>query len=176
MNPLKGRIAVVLPQGVLFRAGQEAKIRESLLKLDLLDTIIGLAPNLFYGTGLSACILILKAKKLPERKGKIMFIDASSIYKKGRAHNEMLVDHVEYIYELAVGNNDVKGFCRLVELGEVYANGCNLNISRYVDIIREENIMSLGEALQNLKQSANEAYIAENRLKELLRQEGLLGG
>jgi type I restriction enzyme M protein len=176
MNPLKGRIAVVLPQGVLFRAGQEGKIRESLLEMDLLDAIIGLAPNLFYGTGLSACVLILKAKKSPERKGQIMFVDASSIYKKGRAHNEMLVDHVEYIYELATGNDDVKGLCRLVPIGKIIANGCNLNISRYVEIVREENTMSLSEALRKLKQSVNEAHIAENRLKELLCREGLLGG
>jgi len=174
MNPLKGRIAVVLPQGVLFRAGQEGKIRESLLELDLLDTIIGLAPNLFYGTGLSACILILKAKKLPERKGKIMFVDASSIYKRGRAHNEMLVDHVEYIYELATGNDDVKGFARLVSLNEIKSNNCNLNISRYVEIVQEENMLSLTEALKNLKNSVAEAYIAENHLRDLLNREGLL--
>lgn len=176
MNPLKGRIAVVLPQGVLFRAGQEGKMRESLLKLDLLDTIIGLAPNLFYGTGLSACILIFKAKKSLERKEKVMFVDASSIYKKGRAHNEMLVDHVEYIYELATGNDDVKGLCRLVSFNEIEENGYNLNISRYVEIVKEENKLSLTEALKNLKKSANDVYIAENRLRELLDREGLLDG
>ena len=176
MNPTKGRIAVVLPQGVLFRAGQEGKIRESLLELDLLDTIIGLAPNLFYGTGLSACILILRAKKSSERKGKIMFVDASSVYKKGRAHNEMLIDHVEHIFELATGNADEKGFCRLVPLNEISANGNNLNISRYVEVVREENTLSLSEALRNLKQSVDDANIAENRLKELLNREGLLGG
>jgi len=176
MNPLNGRIGVVLPQGILFRGGQEGKIRKALLELDLLDTVIGLAPNLFYGTGLSACILILKAKKTIERDSKIMFVDASSIYKKGRAHNEMLIDHVEYVYEIVMNNDNVKGLCRLVPLDEVYANDCNLNITRYVEAIYEENNLSLSEALDNLKQSVNEANVAESRLQELLQREGLLNG
>lgn len=176
MNPLKGRIAVVLPQGVLFRTGQEGKMRQKLLEMDLLDTVIGFAPNLFYGTGLSACALIFMAKKAAARKGKIMFIDASSVYKKGRAHNEMLVDHVEYIHDLAMEDNNVDGICRLVPLMEIYENDCNLNISRYVEAAHEENTLFLSEALQNLKQSVDEAHTAESHLRELLRREGLLGG
>jgi type I restriction enzyme M protein len=176
MNSSKGRIAVVLPQGILFRPGQEGKMRESLLKMDLIDTIIGLAPNLFYGTGLSAYILIFKAKKSSERKGKIMFIDASSIYKKGRAHNEILIEHVEYIYELATKNDNIKGLCRLVSFKEIETNKCNLNVSRYVETVFEENSLTLNEALRNLKQSFDDTYVAENHLKELLRREKLLNG
>lgn len=176
MKPKTGRIAVVLPQGVLFRAAKEKKMRRALLKIDLLDTVIGLGPNLFYGTGLSACILILRASKPAARKHKIFFLDASTIYKKGRAQNELLDEHVDHIYELATDYKDVQGYCRLVSTEEIIGNDYNLNIPRYVEPVVEEETITLDEALVNLKQSYEEAYQAENHLKELLKKEGLLNG
>lgn len=85
MAPKVGRMAVILPHGVLFRMSKEGEIRRKLLDMDYIDTIIGLAPNLFYGTGLAACALILRAKKAKERQKKVLFIDASKQCKVGRA-------------------------------------------------------------------------------------------
>ena len=176
MKPKAGRIAVVLPQGVLFRASKEEKMRKILLKMDMMETVIGLGPNLFYGTGLSACILILRASKPASRKHKILFLDASTIYKKGRAQNELLDEHINQIYELATDYTEVQGYCRLVSIEEIIGNDYNLNIPRYVEPVVEEETITLDEALTNLKQSYEEAYQAENHLKELLKKEGLLNG
>ena len=176
MKPQTGRIAVVLPQGVLFRSAKEGKIRQALLETDLLDTVIGLGPNLFYGTGLSACILILRTNKPEEHKGKVLFVDAASIYKKGRAQNELLMEQVEQIYELATEHKDVEGYCRLVSIDKIKENDFNLNIPRYVEPIVIDESITLPEAITNLKHSLHEADVAEKHLKELLIREGLLNG
>ena len=80
-------MAVVLPQGALFRKAAEGKIREALLKEDLIEAVIGLAPNLFYGTGLAGCVVIFRRKKSAKRKNKVLIIDASNLFRKGRAQN-----------------------------------------------------------------------------------------
>jgi type I restriction enzyme M protein len=87
MAESRGRMAVVLPQGALFRGGVEGQIRQYLLKQDWVETVIGLAPNLFYGTGLAACILVLRKRKSPQRAGNVLIVDASSRFRKGRAQN-----------------------------------------------------------------------------------------
>ena len=176
MKPRTGRIAVVLPQGVLFRAAKEETIRKNLLGLDLLDTIIGLGPNLFYGAGLSACVMILRAYKPLSKRNKILFVDASSIYKKGRAQNELLDEHVDQIYELVTNCKDVPGLARLVPMEEISSNEYNLNIPRYVQPVYQEDNITLQDALNNLKASIKAAYTAENELAKLMIREGLLNG
>ena len=94
-----GRMAVVLPHGALFRMGKEGEIREKILGMDLLEAVIGLGPNLFYGTGLAACILIFRQRKNKDRKNKVLILDASKEFKTGRAQNELLPEHVERIYK-----------------------------------------------------------------------------
>ncbi len=84
-----GRMAVVLPHGVLFRMGQEGKIRQHILDRDILDAVIGLGPNLFYGTGLAACILVFRVQKDAQRRGNVLMIDASSLFRKGRNQNSL---------------------------------------------------------------------------------------
>lgn len=176
MKPRTGRIAVVLPQGVLFRAGREDKIRRQLVGVDILDTIIGLGPNLFYGAGLSACIMIFRAYKPLSKRNKVLFVDASSIYKKGRAQNELLDQHVDRIYNLVADYNDVAGLARVVAMEEILANDCNLNISRYVEPIYKKIDISLLDALNNLRASMEAAYSAEQELEILMKKEGLLNG
>jgi type I restriction enzyme M protein len=93
-----GRMAVVLPHGALFRAGKEGEIRKKILNMDLLEAIIGLGPNLFYGTGLAACILVFRQRKATARKKRLLIVDASREFKTGRAQNELLPEHVSRIY------------------------------------------------------------------------------
>ncbi|MFZ4596651.1 MAG: type I restriction-modification system subunit M, partial [Verrucomicrobiaceae bacterium] len=126
MAPKTGRMAVVLPHGALFRMGKEGEIRKKLLGMDLLEAVIGLGPNLFYGTGLAACILIFRQKKTKERKNKVLIVDASKEFKTGRAQNELLPEHVELIHGWVRDYADVEGAVRVVSLEEIAANDYNL--------------------------------------------------
>jgi type I restriction enzyme M protein len=107
MAEKSGRMAVVLPQGTLFRGGVEEQIRKYLLEQDWVETVIGLGPNLFYGTGLAAYVLILKKKKSKERKNKVLIVDASSLMRKGRAQNYLDPEHAE---QIAAWANQVGAF------------------------------------------------------------------
>jgi type I restriction enzyme M protein len=131
----QGTLATVMPHGVLFRGGAEREIRKGLLDDDLLDAVIGLAPNLFYGTGIPACILVLRAKgaKPPERRGKVLFINADAESSTGRAQNYLLPEHVEKIVSAYHAFNDIPGYATVVTHDELLANEVNLNIRRYAD-------------------------------------------
>lgn len=169
-----GRMAVVVPHGVLFRMSKEGKIRQKLLEMDILDAVIGLGPNLFYGTGLAACILVFRERKLKEIRNKVLFIDASNEFKKGRAQNELLPDHVKKIHNWYRSYEDIDGISRVVSLDEIRENDFNLNISRYVEPVFEEESITLDQAKANLKEALDAAFEAEDRLKELLGREGML--
>jgi type I restriction-modification system DNA methylase subunit len=135
-----GRMAVVLPHGALFRGGKEGEIRKKLLHMDLLEAVIGLGPNLFYGAGLAACILVFRQRKSPTRKKKVLIVDASREFKTGRAQNELLPKHVERIYSWYRDYKDVEGVAHVASLDEIAANDHNLNIPRYVAPKRLEKI------------------------------------
>lgn len=174
MAPKSGRMAVVLPHGALFRMGKEGEIRKKLLGMDLLEAVIGLGPNLFYGTGLAACILVFRHKKPKERKNKVLIIDASKEFKTGRAQNELLPEHVERIQTWHREFKDVEGVARVVSLEEIAANDHNLNIPRYVEPKVEQEVLTVEEAMNRLRESAATAFAAEERLVEVLKREGLL--
>lgn len=169
-----GRMAVVLPHGVLFRMSKEGKIRRKLLEMDLLEAVIGLGQNVFYGTGLAPCVLVFRDRKPREHRQKVLFIDASKEFKTGRAQNKLLPEHVDNIHRWYQDYQDVEGVCRVVTLDEIRENDFNLNIPRYVEPVIEEESMTIDQAIVNLKESLEAAYAAEDRLKELLIQEGLL--
>ncbi|MFP5302387.1 class I SAM-dependent DNA methyltransferase [Cobetia sp. SIMBA_158] len=130
-----GMLATVMPHGVLFRGGDEKRIRAGMLEDDLVEAVIGLAPNLFYGTGIPASILILRAKgaKPEERKGKVLFINADRELHEGRAQNHLLPEHIEKIASTFESFSEVPGFARAVPLTELRENDYNLNIRRYAD-------------------------------------------
>ena len=174
MAPKSGRMAVVLPHGALFRMAAEGKIRQKLLGMDILDAVIGLGSNLFYGTGLAACILVFRQKKPKDHRRKVLIVDASKEFKKGRAQNELLADHVDRIFKWYADHEDVEGVARLVSLDEIQQNDWNLNISRYVEPAVEVETISVADALANLKTSLESAYAAEDRLKALLTKAGLM--
>lgn len=175
MAAKSGRLAVVLPQGALFRGDAEHRIRKHLLEADLIEAVIGLAPNLFYGTGLAASVMILRQRKAPERKGKLLVIDASTLFKRGRNQNTLEVEHRERIEQLYTAFADEEGLARVVDLEEIASNDFDLNISRYVERVDDEQVPTLAEATEQLRTALDEAYAAEDRLLGLLRAEGLLG-
>jgi type I restriction enzyme M protein len=174
MADVTGRMAVVLPRGALFRMGSEGKIRRRILESDLVEAIIGLGPNLFYGTGLAACILVLRRQKDAQHENKILFIDASREFKRGRNQNTLEPDQVERITSWYWDYTDVEGVARIVDLDEIAENEFNMNISRYVELPLDEEILSVEEAMANLRNALEEAYAAEDRFKGLLREAGLM--
>jgi type I restriction enzyme M protein len=174
MAPKTGRMAVVLPHGALFRMGKEGEIREKILGMDLLEAVIGLGPNLFYGTGLAACILIFRQRKKPDRKRKVLIVDASKEFKTGRAQNELLPEHVEQIYQWYRKYQNVTSIARVVTLDEIAANDHNLNIPRYVEPKNDQVVLTVDVAMKQLRRSAMAAFAAEENLVALFEREQLL--
>lgn len=174
MAAKSGRLAVVLPQGALFRGGAEQKIRRHLLEADLVEAIIGLAPNLFYGTGLAACVMVLRQRKAPERQGKVLFVDGSALFKRGRNQNTLEDEHRERLEQLYAAFAAEDGVAHVADLGDLAANDFDLNISRYVAPLDTAPLPTLAEATAQLQTALDAAYSAEDRLLERLRTEGLV--
>ncbi|RWA68015.1 class I SAM-dependent DNA methyltransferase [Mesorhizobium sp.] len=131
-----GKMAVVMPHGVLFRGGEEKKIRVALLKEDCIEAVIGLPQNLFYGTGIPACVLVMRhpGGKREERKGKVLFINADREYREGRAQNFIDPEHIEKIVSAYDAFGDVSGFAAVVDNKTIIEDEAgNLNIRRYAD-------------------------------------------
>ncbi len=130
-----GMLATVMPHGVLFRGGAEQAIRRGLLQDDLVEAIISLPPNLFYGTGIPACILVLRAKgaKSPDRRDRVLFINADAEYYAGRAQNYLRPEHIEKIVTTFRAFADVPGYAAVVAVSDLAANDWNCNIRRYAD-------------------------------------------
>jgi type I restriction enzyme M protein len=169
-----GRVAVVLPHGALFRKGKEGKIREQLLKMNIVEAVIGLGPNIFYGTQLAACILVFRAMKKKNKKNQILFIDASDQVRVGRAQNFLDKEHIDHIYGWYRDYNDVQDHAKVATLDEVKANDFNLNIPLYVEKKIEDNLPTVKEALKSLKVAFNEAVKAEDKMKLKLKEFELL--
>lgn len=130
-----GKVATVMPHGVLFRGGEEKAIRTGLLNDDVLEAVIGLPANLFYGTGIPAAILILRHEggKSADRKGKVLFINADAEFHSIRAQNILKPEHIEKIVTTYEAFRDVPGYARVVTREELRENDDNLNIRRYAD-------------------------------------------
>jgi type I restriction enzyme M protein len=175
MAPKTGRMAVVLPHGALFRTGVEGRIRQRLLGMDLVEAVIGLGPNLFYGTTVAACILVFRQRKAKERRNKVLIMDASRECKTGRAQNELLPEHVERIFGWYNAFADVEGVAHVVTLEDIAKSGYNLNIPRYVEPAGTQDVVAPEDARQRLKDSADAAFAAEDKLIALLQRQGLLG-
>jgi type I restriction enzyme M protein len=131
-----GMLATVAPHGVLFRGGKEGRIRQGFIDEDLIEAVIGLGPNLFYGTQIPACILVMRQNskaKPKERQGKILFINADQDYEPGRAQSYLRPEHAEKITRTFENYETVPGYSRVVDLAEIKAKDNNLNIRRYAD-------------------------------------------
>lgn len=174
MAPVTGRMAVVLPQGVLFREGAEGVIRKQLLERDLIEAVIGLAPNIFYGTSLAPSIVILRRAKLDSRKQKVLIIDASGLFRKGHAQNLLDPEHADQIVDWVQAFNNVEGHVKIVSLDEIKAEDWTLNISRFVLPPIGMHIPPLSEAVVAFKKALAEARTAEDRLGEVLTEGGWL--
>jgi type I restriction enzyme M protein len=169
-----GRMAVVLPQGALFRGGIEGQIRQHLLEHDLIEAVIGLAPNLFYGTGLAACILVLRQRKPTKRSGKVLIIDASSLFRKGRAQNFLEREHGQQVLAWVQRFDDAEDRARVIALTEIEKEGWTLNISRYVLPPIGADIPPLPEAIAIFKDAISKCREAEDELRRVMTDGGWL--
>ena len=175
MRPETGRVAVVLPDGVLSRGNVEGKIRNALLEADLIEAVIKFGPGLFYGTSLDPVVVVLRAKKTPERKGKMLFIDASEIYTSQRANNFLSTEQADEIFALYSGFEDKPHLTRVVTLEDVRAEGGILTVQRYVEGAAKGEQISYDAARAELMTALDEHEAAASALELLLRDRGLIG-
>ncbi len=129
----KGKMATVMPHGVLFRGGDEKKIREGIIKDKIIEAIIGLPSGLFYGTGIPACVLVINRNKPEKMKDKILFINADADYAEGKNQNRLRPEDVEKITNVYRNYLEVPKYSRIVTIDEIEKQDFNLNIRRYVD-------------------------------------------
>jgi type I restriction enzyme M protein len=174
MAQVNGRMAVVLPQGALFRKGAEGVIRKRLLEQDLIEAVIGLAPNIFYGTSLAPSIMILNRAKSDARTQKVLVVDASSLFRKGRAQNYLDPAHAQQIVGWVQAFDNVEHRAKIVSLDEVKAEDWTLNIARFVQPSIDTDIPQLPVAVTAFKGALAEARAAEDRLREVLTAGGWL--
>jgi len=127
-----GKMATVMPHGVLFRGGEEKKIREGIIKEGILEAVIGLPPNLFYGTGIPACVLVINKVGAKDRK-EVLFINADREYKEGKSQNSLRPEDLQKIVHVYRNKLQVPKYSRLVPITELAKEEYNLNIRRYVD-------------------------------------------
>jgi type I restriction enzyme M protein len=140
MKPRTGRMAVVVPHGVLFRGAAEGRLRKQLIDENLLDIVIGLPEKLFYGTGIPAAILVFRKKKADD---KVLFIDASRDYEDGKNQNYLRDADLQRILDTAKARVNVDKYAYLASPAEIAENDYNLNIPRYVDTFEEEEEIDL---------------------------------
>jgi len=166
-----GRMGTVIPHGVLFRGGAEGKIREGIIKEDIIEAVIGLPPNIFYGTPIPAALLIINKSKPPEKKDKILFIDAISGFEKVGNKNKLREEDLEKIVKAFDEFKDVEKYAGITSREEIKENNYNLNISRYVDTNNEEeaiNIKAIIKKINLLKEKEEEIELKFNKYLEEL--------
>lgn len=166
----EGTLAIILPHGVLFRGGVEAKIREKLLIDGNIDTIIGLPAKLFYSTGIPVCILVLKKCK---KYDDVLFINASEHFESGKRQNMLLPEHIEKIIKTYQYRNEEERYSRRVSIEEIEENDFNLNISRYVSTAEPEKLVDLSLVHTELTNLAGQISETTEKHNEFLKELGL---
>lgn len=173
MDPDDGRIAVLLPHGVLFRGAAEEQIRKYIVRdLNKLDAVIGLPANLFHGTGIPVCLLVLKSKR-NGNSNNILFVDASKEFKPGKNMNTLEEEHLAKIIDAYKERKDISGFCHVATMEEIQSNDYNLNIPRYVDTFEKEEEIDLDQKAQEIENLNSEINAAEAELKKYFDELGL---
>ena len=167
-----GRMAVVLPHGVLFRGASEGKIRQQLIEMNLLDAVIGLPANLFYGTGIPACILVFKKNRINR---DVFFIDASGDgnFEKDKNQNKLRDCDIERIVTCYKNRENVDKFSYRASFDEIKNNDFNLNIPRYVDTFEEEELVDIDEVKKNIADIEAELAEVQSKMKRYMEELGL---
>ena len=173
MDETDGRVAVLLPHGVLFRGGAEEDIRKYLIKdLNRLDAVIGLPANLFHGAAIPVVVLVLKSKR-NGNSGNILFIDASKEFKPGKVQNELTDENIQKIVETYENRVDVERYAHVATMEEIIENGWNLNIPRYVDTSEEEAEIDIAAVKTELADITAKKQAAIDKVNSTMKLLGL---
>jgi type I restriction enzyme M protein len=169
MKPGRGRMAVVVPHGVLFRGAAEGRIRKELIDENLLETVIGLPEKLFYGTGIPAAVLVFRKNK---KDNKVLFIDASREYQDGKNQNQLRDTELQKILNAAVVRKNQDKYAYLASIAEIAENDYNLNIPRYVDTFEEDAEIDLMAVRAEREKLKVELAVLEERMAGYLKELG----
>ncbi|MPM46575.1 hypothetical protein SDC9_93279 [bioreactor metagenome] len=172
-----GRMAAVVPHGVLFRGASEGRLRQTVIEKNLLDAVIGLPANLFFGTSIPACILVFKKNRATD---DVLFIDASGKdsegnlrYKKDKNQNKLEEKDIQAILDAYYAREDMDKFSHKASFDEIRGNEFNLNIPRYVDTFEEEELVDIDEVQGNIERIKAELATVEEQMAEYLKELGL---
>lgn len=162
-----GTAGIILPHGVLFRAASEGKIRKHIIENNWLDAVIGLPENLFFGTGIPACILIFKKNKIDKN---IVFIDASKEYEKGKNQNNLRNEDINKIVEVYNKRKEIEKYCHIASFEEIKENEFNLNIPRYIDSFEEEEKIDMDKVKDEITFIENELTNIKTSMSKYLEE------
>lgn len=168
----KGIMATVVPHGILFRGGAEGKIRKGLLEDDLFEAVIGFPQNLFYGASIPASVIILNKHKSKNKKGKVLFIEASQGFIKDGNKNKLRPEDIAHIVKAYENFEDEEKFAKLATLEEIKKNDYNLNITRYVDTSEEEEEIDIEEVIGRISKREQELADSKEKINTFLEQLG----
>lgn len=169
MKPGSGRMAVVVPHGVLFRGAAEGRIRQKLIEENLLDVVIGLPEKLFYGTGIPAAVLVFRKRKADD---KVLFIDASRDYQDGKNQNFLREADLQRVLDTVAARASVDKYAHLATPAQIAENDYNLNIPRYVDTFEEEPEIDLMAVRREREQLKAELARLEEQMAGYLKELG----
>ncbi|MCL4479668.1 MAG: type I restriction-modification system subunit M [Deltaproteobacteria bacterium] len=167
-----GKAGVILPHGALFRGGAEGKIRKGILEEDIVEAVIGLPPNLFYGASIPACLFIINKKKSAHNKGKVFFLYGARDFLQGKKQNKLRQEDIEKIVSAYRSYAVIDKYCRSASLDEIRRNDYNLNIPRYIDITEQESPIDVQQAIDKLAKLRRERASAEEKVENYLKDLG----
>jgi type I restriction enzyme M protein len=164
-----GRMAVILPHGVLFRGASEGRIRKQIIDMNLLDAVIGLPEALFYGTGIPACIMVFKKNR---KRRDVLFIDASGdgSYEKGKNQNKLREQDIAKIVETYDNYKTIDKYAYVASYEEIKESDYNLNIPRYVDTFEEEEPVDMEQVAENIERIKEEIKEVEDQMAKYLEE------
>ena len=169
----KGRVGVVVPHGVLFRGGQEGKIRAAVIKENLLDAVIGLPANLFYGTGIPAALMIFNKLRKLNGKGKVLFIDAGREFAQNINQNKLRPQDIDKILDTFNRRRTIDKYSYLASYAEIEENEFNLNIPRYVDTFEPEPEIDIAAVQKEIEQIETQLAETQKEMNKYLEELGL---
>ncbi len=164
----RGTAAIVEFPGVLYRGGDEKKIRQYLLKNNYVDTVIQLPANLFFGVGIATCIIVLK--KSAKADASVLFIDASRLFQKDGNKNVLLPEHQDKIMQLFQNRKDEQYLARLVKNDDILANDANLSVSSYVEQEDTREVINISEVNAKLETLVAEANDLNKKIAQLIKE------
>ncbi|GIP55321.1 type I restriction-modification system subunit M [Paenibacillus vini] len=167
-----GRMATILPHGVLFRGSSEEKIRQQIIEMNLLDAVIGLPKDLFFGTGIPACIMVFRKDR---KRKEVLFIDASGeeYFEKGKNQNKLREEDLQRIVETYEKFESIEKYSYVATLDEIKENDFNLNIPRYVDTFEEEEPVDMEQVKESISKIKQELQEVELQMDKYLNDLGV---